>query len=222
MQATARLTVRHNAPLIPAALATGKVELRPRCMAPRWSWTRGAAWWRRLPGPWACRGSSRQRHRGLLLAVERQAPLELHLSRFPGAWPTAATWWEEHIARSDVKATRLNERRKAWPWLDGSGRSSTGRQDFYLLPDDKRGTGRGLPGLMWGREPSSGGDAGGEEERRLQQELRSCASTGTRDSGVGLYAGFLPTDGTYVAVDQATRDKHGIPVAAISWRAPWT
>ena len=219
-----------NSTLIPAALKTGNVEIRPRCMA------------RSVEvGP---RGNAKsvvyldsqgleQEQPAKIIVVSCTAVESARLllnstsSRFPRGLANDNGLVGRNLVFSsfgESRATfRIAKRKPQWPWLDDPAPFvQRSLQDFYLMPDDRHGFRKGgTLGFMWThpnpifaaiRIAGSGKDAifGAE----LKDRLRAY-----RDSKIlqfEIYGEFLPTVGTYVAVDGATKDKYGIPVAAIT------
>lgn len=219
-----------HAALLPAAVATGKVEIRAQCMA------------REIEIDASGRASSvvyldpkgqpqRQSARVVVASCTAIESARLLLnstsSRFPKGLANDNGLVGKNLMFSSFGQSkaifRISSRKDSWPWLaDPAPFVNRSVQDFYLLPDDKLGFRKaGTLGFMW-EHPNpiyaavnrAGVGKAGVFGKALKDRLRDY-----RDSKVlefETYGEFLPTDNTFVGVDPSVKDKHGIPVAAIS------
>ncbi|MHB1845812.1 MAG: GMC family oxidoreductase [Deltaproteobacteria bacterium] len=219
-----------HASLIPAALATGRVEIRPLCMARSVEVNRDGR----------AKSVVYQDEHGVLheqpakLVVVSCTAVEsarLLLNSRSARFPTGLANGNGQVGRNLVfssfgqsRATfRIEKRRASWPWLsDRAPFVQRSIQDYYLLPAATLPARKaGTLGFMWthpnpifaavelavkGRKAVFGS--------ALKDRLRDY-----RDSKIlefEVYSEFLPTDGTRVEVDPDTLDKYGLPVAKIS------
>lgn len=219
-----------NASLIPAALATGNVELRPKCMAREVTVdAQGRA--RSVVYLDAKGDAQEQPARTIVVSCTAIESARLLLnstsSRFPRGLANGSGLVGKNLVFSsfgESRATFRVARRKAtWPWLaDPAPFVQRSVQDFYLMPDASHGFRKGgTLGFMW-THPNpifaaielAGSGATGVFGKELKDRIRAY-----RDSKVlqfELYGEFLPTAGTYVTVEPSVKDKYGIPVAAIT------
>lgn len=219
-----------NASLIPAALATGNVELRPRCMA------------RTIEVDKAGRAKSvvyldpdgvEQEQPARIIVVSCTAVESARLllnstsSRFPRGLANGSGLVGRNLMFSsfgESRATfRLSKQKAARPWLaDPAPFVQRSLQDFYLMPDARFGFRKGgTLGFMWAHPNPifaavglAGSGKDGVFGKELKERLRAY-----RDSRIlqfEVYGEFLPTPGTYVTVEPSVKDKYGIPVAAIT------
>ncbi len=118
---------------------------------------------------------------------------------------------------------RVSKQKAQNPWLESDAPFvNRSLQEFYLMPDNRFGFRKGgTLGFMW-QHPNpifaavnlakKGPD--GVFGKALKDKLRDY-----RDSRVlefEIYGEFLPNDGTSVQVDPKVKDKFGLPVAAIT------
>ncbi len=219
-----------NASLIPAALATGKVELRPGCMA------------RSVEVDKAGRAKSviyldpdgvEQEQPAKVIVVSCTAVESARLllnstsSRFPRGLANGSGLVGRNLMFSsfgESRATfRLSKQKANRPWLAAPDPFvNRSLQDFYLMPDERFGFRKGgTLGFMWTHPNpifAAVGLAGSGKEgvfgKALKDKLRAY-----RDSRIlqfEVYGEFLATLGTYVTVEPSVKDKYGIPVAAIT------
>ncbi|MBI3186031.1 MAG: GMC family oxidoreductase [Myxococcales bacterium] len=219
-----------NASLVPAALATGKVELRPRCMAKEVTVDgRGRA----KSVVYLDEKGMEQEQPAKLVVVSCTAVESARLllnsisSRFPRGLANGSGLLGRNLLFSsfgESRATfRVSKQLGRWPWLtDPAPFVDRSIQDFYLMPDDRFGFRKGgTLGFMWTHPnpifAAVGMAKSGKEGifgKPLKDKLREY-----RDSRIlqfEVYAEFLATPGTYVTVDSKLKDKYGLPVAAIT------
>lgn len=219
-----------HASLIPAALATGKLEIRARCMA------------RSIDVDASGRAKSviyrdehgvTQEQRAKLIVVSCTAVESARLllnsvsSRFPKGLANNNGLVGQNLHFSsfgETRATfRISRNKRRWPWLaDPAPFVQRSVQDFYLLPDDKHGFRKaGTLGFLWAHPNPifaalhvAGQGRSAVFGRELKDRLRDY-----RDSKIlqfETYCEYLPTPGTSVTTVSSVRDKHGLPVAAIT------
>ncbi|MBJ6761095.1 GMC family oxidoreductase [Myxococcaceae bacterium JPH2] len=219
-----------NASLIPAALATGNVELRPGCMAR------------------SIEVDARGRARSVVYldpdGVAQEQPARIIVSsctavesarlllnstsnRFPKGLANGSGLVGKNLLFSsfgESRATfRISKQKAARPWLtDPSPFVNRSLQDFYLMPDARFGFRKGgTLGFMWTHPNpifAAVGMAGSGKNGVFGKELKD-RMRAYRDSRIlqfEVYAEFLPTPGTAVTVESGVKDKYGIPVAAIT------
>ena len=219
-----------NASLIPGALATGKVELRPNSMATQVTVdARGNA----KSVVYLDRDGVTQEQPAKIIVVSCTAIESARLllnsksARFPNGLSNDNGLVGKNLVFSsfgESKATfRVAKNKKRWPWLDfPSPFVNRSVQDFYLMPDDKFGFRKGgTMGFMWVHPNPIFAAVGiarkGKEGvfgKELKDRLREYRDS--RQLQFEIYGEFLPTDGTYVGVDGNVKDKYGLPVAAIT------
>lgn len=219
-----------NASLIPAALATGNVELRPHCMA------------RSIEVDAKGRAKSvvyldekgvaqEQPAKFVIVSCTAVESARLLLNSQSTKFPNGVANGNGQVGKNLVfssfgqsRATfRVSKRKEKWPWLnDPSPFVNRSVQDFYAMKDGKFGFKKGgTLGFMW-QHPNpifaainvAGKGESGVFGKALKDRLREY-----RDSRIlefEIYGEFLPTDGTYVQVAPNVKDKYGIPVAAIT------
>ncbi|MBS1149921.1 MAG: hypothetical protein H6Q89_1619 [Myxococcaceae bacterium] len=219
-----------NASLIPGALATGKVELRPNSMATQVTVdAKGNA----KSVVYLDRDGVTQEQPAKIIVVSCTAIESARLllnsksARFPNGLSNDNGLVGKNLVFSsfgESKATfRVAKNKKRWPWLDfPSPFVNRSVQDFYLMPDDKFGFRKGgTMGFMWVHPNPIFAAVGiarkGKEGvfgKELKDRLREYRDS--RQLQFEIYGEFLPTDGTYVGVDGNVKDKYGLPVAAIT------
>lgn len=219
-----------HASLIPAALATGHVELRPRCMARSVEVDKqGRA---RSVVYLDAEGVEQEQPAKVVVvsctAVESARLLLNSVSnRFPRGLANGSGLVGRNLLFSsfgESRATfRVSKQKTARPWLtDPAPFVNRSVQDFYLMPDERFGFRKGgTLGFMW-THPNpifaavglAGSGKDGVFGKALKDRMRAW-----RDSRIlqfEVYGEFLPTPGTYVTVEPSVKDKYGLPVAAIT------
>ncbi|MCE9669405.1 GMC family oxidoreductase [Myxococcus stipitatus] len=219
-----------NASLIPAAIATGNVSVRPGCMArsvevDRRGRARGVVY----VGP---DGVTQEQPAKVVIvsctAVESaRLLLNSTSSRFPRGLANGSGLVGRNLTFSsfgEAQATfRLSRQAQQRPWLkDPAPFVNRSIQDFYLMPDARFGFRKGgTLGFMWTHPNpihAATGLAGSGASAVFGKELKD-RMRAYRDSRIlqfEVYAEFLPTPGTYVTVEPGVKDRYGIPVAAIT------
>jgi len=218
------------ASLIPAAIATGKVELRPKCMAKEI--TVDAKGLAKSVIYLDADGVEQEQPARVIVAsctAVESARLLLNSksSRFPNGLANDNGLVGKNLLFSSFgqsKATfSVKKRGEELPWLNANlpfvNRSL---QDFYVLPDERFGFRKGgTLGFMWAHPNpifAAVGLARKGEKGVFGKELKDKLRT-YRDSRIlefEIYGEFLSNDLTYVSVDGGVKDKFGLPVAAIS------
>lgn len=216
--------------LIPAALATGKVEVRPHSMA--FEITVDKKGRAKSVLYFDEHGNTQEQPAKVVVvsctSVESaRLLLSSRSSRFPNGLANNGGMVGRNLMFSsfgESRATfRVGKRKQSWPWLsDPAPFVQRSVQDFYAMPDGKHGFRKGgTLGFMW-THPNpifaavgmAGTGTTGVFGQALKDRLRDY-----RDSKIlqfEIYAEFLPTDDTYVSVDSNVKDKYGLPVAAIT------
>ncbi len=215
-----------NASLIPAAIATGNVELRPKCMATEITVdAKGLA----KSVIYLDADGERQEQPARIIVSSCTAVESARLllnsvsSRFPRGLANDNGLVGRNLLFSSFGQSRAVFDARKYDWL-ASPMPFVNRsvQDFYVMPDERFGFRKGgTLGFMW-QHPNpifaAVGLAGKGEKgifgKALKDRLRAY-----RDSKVlefEIYGEFLPTDGTYVGVDANVKDRFGLPVAAIT------
>ena len=219
-----------QASLIPAALATGKVDLRPRCMAR--SIEVDAAGKAKSVVYLDEKGVAQEQPAKVIVvsctAVESaRLLLNSQSGRFPKGLANGNGLVGKNLVFSsfgEARATfRLSTQKARWPWLDDPAPFvQRSLQDFYLMKDAQAGFRKGgTLGFMW-THPNpifaavnmAGTGKTGVFGKALKDKLRAY-----RDSRIlqfETYAEFMPNPDTYVGVDSTEKDKYGIPVATIT------
>ena len=219
-----------HASLIPAALATGKVEIRPRCMVRSIELDRRG----RVSGVVYQdeKGTTRELPAKIVVvsctAVESaRLLLNSRSGRFPNGLANGSGLVGRNLVFSSFgqsRATfRVGKRKSSWPWLsDRAPFVQRSVQDFYLVPESKLPARKaGTLGFMW-THPNpifaavemAGKGAKTAFGHALKDRMRDY-----RDSKIlefEVYGEFFATDGTRVDIDPGTLDKYGLPVARIS------
>ncbi|MFL5344965.1 MAG: GMC family oxidoreductase [Hyalangium sp.] len=219
-----------NANLIPAALATGNVELRPKCMARTIEVDKEG---RAKSVVYLDADGVEQEQPAKLVVVSctsvESARLLLNStsSRFPKGLANGSGLVGKNLMFSsfgEARATfRLSKQKASRPWLaEPAPFVNRSLQDFYLMPDERFGFRKGgTLGFMW-THPNpifaavglAGTGKDGVFGKALKDRMRAY-----RDSRIlqfEVYGEFLATSGTYVTVEPGVKDKYGIPVAAIT------
>jgi choline dehydrogenase-like flavoprotein len=219
-----------NASLIPGALATGKVELRPHCMATQITVNeKGNA----KSVIYLDKDGVEQEQPAKIVVVSCTAVESARLllnsksSRFPSGLANDNGLVGKNLVFSsfgESRATfRVAKNKQRWPWLDDpSPFVNRSVQDFYLMPDDKFGFRKGgTLGFMWTHPNPIFAAVGMAKQgkagifgKALKDRFREY-----RDSRIlqfEIYGEYMPTDGSYVGVDSNVKDKYGLPVAAIT------
>ncbi len=219
-----------NASLIPEALATGKVVLRPHAMATQVTVdAKGNA---KSVLYLDADGVTQEQPAKIIVvsctAIESaRLLLNSKSARFPNGLGNDNGRVGKNLVFSsfgESRATfRLGKNKPRWPWLDDPAPFvNRSVQDFYLMADDKFGFRKGgTMGFMWTHPNPIFAAVGiakkgkdGVFGKQLKDRLREY-----RDSRIlqfEVYGEFLPTEGTYVGVDSNVKDKYGLPVAAIT------
>jgi choline dehydrogenase-like flavoprotein len=216
--------------VIPAALATGKVEIRSKCMVRS---IEVDAHGRAKSVVYLDENGVAQEQPAKLVIVSCTAVESARLllnstsAKFPNGLANNNGQVGKNLVFSsfgEARATfRLSKNKERWPWLsDPSPFVQRSVQDFYMLPDDKLGFRKaGTLGFMW-THPNpifaavgmAGKGPSGVFGKELKDKLRDY-----RDSKIlqfEVYGEFLPNPGTYVTVEPSVKDKYGIPVAGIT------
>ncbi len=228
-----------GAALIPRALATGNLSLRPRCMAKEITVdAKGLAKSVVYLDP---EGVEQEQPAKYVVvsctAIESARLLMMSKSnRFPKGLGNDSGQLGKNLMFSSFGESRahftVSKQKKRWPWLETDQQPFVNRslQSFYVMPDDKFGFRKGgTLGFMWTHPNpifAAVNLAGRGKDRVFGKALkdRMRAYRDSRTLQFEIYGEFLPTDGTYVQLsDQAptkdgkvVRDKYGLPVAAIT------
>ncbi|MBL8952347.1 MAG: GMC family oxidoreductase [Myxococcaceae bacterium] len=228
-----------NASLIPRALATGNLDLRPKCMAKEIT----------VDAKGNCKSviyidpegvEQEQPAKYVIVSCTAVESARLLLmsksSRFPNGLGNDSGQLGKNLMFSSFGESRahfkVSTTKERWPWLAESREPFVNRslQDFYWMPDDKFGFRKGgTLGFMW-THPNpifaaahiAGRGEKGVFGKALKDRLREY-----RDSKIlqfEIYGEFLPTDGTNVTLSdksptkdgKVVTDKYGLPVAAIT------
>jgi choline dehydrogenase-like flavoprotein len=219
-----------QASLIPAALATGKLDLRPLSMAR--SIEVDAQGRAKSVVYLDAKGVAQEQPAKIIVvsctAVESARLLLNSTSgRFSRGLANGNGLVGKNLVFSsfgEARATfRVSKQKARWPWITNPAPFvQRSLQDYYLLKDDRAGFRKGgTLGFMW-THPNpifaavnmAGTGESGVFGRELKDRLRAY-----RDSRIlqfEIYAEFLPTPNTYVTTEAGVKDKYGIPVAAIT------
>ncbi|MBK7862337.1 MAG: GMC family oxidoreductase [Archangiaceae bacterium] len=228
-----------GAALIPRALKTGNLDLRPRCMAKEVTVDeKGRAKSVIYFDP---DGKEQEQAAKYIVvsctAIESARLLLMSKSnRFPNGLGNDSGQLGKNLLFSSFGESRahfkVSKQKERWPWLETSREPFINRscQDFYWMPDDKFGFRKGgTLGFMWTHPNPIFAGAGlakrGKEGvfgKALKERMREY-----RDSRImqfEIYGEFLPTDGTYVMLSdkaptkegKVVTDKYGLPVAAVT------
>lgn len=219
------------AALIPQAVATGNVEVRPRCMAveitvdPKSGNAKSVVY--------LDPEGVRQEQAAKVVVVSATAVESARLllnsqsSRFPKGLANNNGLVGRNLLFSSFgqsKATfKVSKQKAQHPWLEAVAPFiNRSMQDFYVMPDDRFGFRKGgTLGFMWAHPNPIFAAVGMAKKgepgifgKALKDRLREY-----RDSRIlefEIYGEFLPTDDTNVVVDGNVKDKYGLPVAAIT------
>jgi len=219
-----------QAALVPAMVATGKVELRSCCMAKEVT----------VAPDGRARGVVYQDEHGVnqeqparlvvlsCTAVESaRLLLNSRSARFPKGLANGSGLVGKNLMFSGFGRSRatfhIAKRKASWPWLDDAAPFvQRSVQDFYAMPDDKQGFRKGgTLGFLW-EHPNpiaAASDLAGTGEKGVFGKALKDKVRAYRDSKMlqfETYAEYLPTPTTEVTVDSSVTDKYGIPVAAIT------
>ncbi|MFP2904454.1 GMC family oxidoreductase [Pyxidicoccus sp. 3LFB2] len=219
-----------DASLIPAALATGNVQLRPGCMARTVEVDKQG---RARSVVYVDADGVTQEQPAKVVVVSCTAVESARLllnstsSRFPRGLANGSGLVGKNLIFSsfgESHATfRVSKQGALRPWLkDPSPFVNRSLQDFYLLPDARYGFRKGgTLGFMWTHPNpihAAVGLAGTGKTALFGKALKDRMRE-YRDSRIlqfEVYAEYLPTPGSYVSVEGGVKDKFGIPVAAIT------
>jgi choline dehydrogenase-like flavoprotein len=219
-----------NSSIIPTAIATGNVEVRPRSMARSIEVdAQGRA--KSVVYLDAKGEAQEQPARVIVVSCTAVESARLLLNSTSAKFPNGLANSNGLVGRNLVfssfgesRATfRISRRKESWPWLgDPAPFVQRHLQDFYVMPNNRNGFRKGgTLGFMW-THPNpifaavriAGTGKKAIFGKQLKDKLREY-----RDSKIlqfETYGEFLPTAGTRVAVDNSVKDKYGIPVAAIT------
>ena len=220
-----------NATVIPAALATGKVELRPRCMAKEITVDEKTGEAKSVIYLDADGTLVEQPAKIIVVSCTAVESARLLLNSKSGRYPAGLGNNNGLVGKNLVfssfgesRATfRVSRQKAEMPWLESPAPFvNRSLQDFYVMPDERFGFRKGgTLGFMWTHPNPIFAAVGiakkgpnGIFGKALKDKLRDY-----RDSRIlqfEIYGEFLPTDGTYVGVDATVKDKYGLPVAAIT------
>jgi len=219
-----------QAALMPLALATGKVELRPKSMVRSVEVTSDG---RAKSVVYIDEGGALQEQPARIVVVSCTAveSARLLLNSRSARWPKGLANDSGLVGKNLMfsgfgrsrASFRISKRKQSWPWLDDpSPFVQRSLSDHYVLPaSTKLGSRKGgAIGFLW-EHPAPIGQAivlaqGGKGAfgKELKERFRVF-----RDSKVlqfETYAEWLPTPGTSVGVEDTVLDKYGLPVAAIT------
>lgn len=219
-----------NASLIPAAIQTGKVEVRARCMATEVTVdAKGDAKSVVYLDPHGVRQEQPAKVVVVSCTAVESARLLLSSvsSRFPKGLANNNGLVGKNLVFSSFGSARavfrVSKQSQRWPWLsDEAPFVDRSLQDFYLMPNDRFGFRKGgTLGFMWSHpnpiyaavDIAKSGQQG-VFGKALKDKLREY-----RDSRIlefETYGEYLANDGTYVSLDSKVKDKYGLPVAAIT------
>ncbi|MHB8875313.1 MAG: GMC family oxidoreductase [Myxococcaceae bacterium] len=219
-----------NASLIPGAIASGKVEVRSKCMAREVtvdpSGNARSVVYLDEKGV-----AQEQPAKIIVLSCTAVESARLMLNSVSGRFPRGLANGNGQVGRNLVfssfgesRATFfISKRKAAWPWItDVAPFVNRSLQEFYVMPDDKFGFRKGgtlgfmfaHPNPIYAAVGLAGSGRDGVFGKELKDRIREY-----RDSKVvqfETYGEFLPTDGSYMTVDNNVKDKYGLPVAAIT------
>jgi choline dehydrogenase-like flavoprotein len=219
-----------NASLIPPAVATGNVEVRARSMATEVTVdAKGLA----KSVVYLDKDGVAQEQPAKIIVVSCTAVESARLllnsqsSKFQKGLANDNGLVGKNLVFSsfgESRATfRVKKNKERWPWIDDTAPFvNRSVQDFYLMPDDRFGFRKGgTLGFMWTHPNPIFAAVGMAKKGKegvfgaaLKNKLRDY-----RDSRIlqfEIYGEFLPTEGSYVGVDNNVKDKYGLPVAAIT------
>ncbi|RKH15158.1 MULTISPECIES: GMC family oxidoreductase [unclassified Corallococcus] len=219
-----------NVSLIPAAIATGNVEVRPGSMARSIEVDRQG---RAKSVVYLDKDGVTQEQPAKVIIASATAVESARLllnstsSRFPNGLANGSGLVGKNLLFSSFGGSRaifrVSKQKEARPWLmDPAPFVNRSVQDFYLMPDARHGFRKGgTLGFMWSHPNpifAAVGLAGSGKSGVFGKELKD-RMRAYRDSRIlefEVYAEFLPTPGTSVTVESGVKDKYGIPVAAIT------
>ncbi len=218
------------ASLIPKALATKNVELRPRCMATQvLTDDKGLAKsvlyldedgvTQEQPARVVVVSATSVESARLLLASKS--------SRFANGLGNDSGQLGKNLVFSSFGQSRaifrVSKQKAAHPWLEAQAPFvNRSLQDFYVMPDDRFGFKKGgtlgfmlaHPNPIYAGVKLAGKGKDGVFGASLKQKLAEYKDS--RIVEFEIYGEFLPTDGTFVSLAENVKDKYGLPVAAIS------
>lgn len=219
-----------SAALIPKAVATGHVDVRPKCMAKHITVD---AKGRAQSVVYLDQDGVEQEQPARVVVVAATAVESARLllnsksSRFPDGLANHNGLVGRNLVFSSFgqsKATfRIGGQRAAKPWLDSKAPFvNRSMQDFYLMSDARFGFRKGgTLGFMWAHPNPIFAAVGMAKKgevgifgKALKDTLRDY-----RDSRIlefEIYGEFLSNPDTLVTVDQNVKDRFGLPVAAIT------
>ncbi|MFT3709941.1 MAG: GMC family oxidoreductase [Archangium sp.] len=219
-----------GASLIPAALATNNVELRPKCMATEITVDdKGNA---KSVLYLDQDGVTQEQPATIIVssctAVESaRLLLNSKSARYPSGLGNNNGLVGKNLLFSSFgqsKATfSVSKRGTELPWLTSTAPFiNRSLQDFYVLPDDRFGFRKGgTLGFMWAHPNPIFAAVGmakkGERGifgKALKDKLREYKDS--RILEFEIYGEFLSNDQTYVSVEPSVKDKFGLPAAAIT------
>ncbi|MBX5483324.1 MAG: GMC family oxidoreductase [Myxococcaceae bacterium] len=218
------------AALIPAAVATGNVEIRPQSMATE---IEVDAAGRAKSVVYLDANGVRQEQPAKFVVVSATAveSARLLLNSQSGRFPRGLGNNNGLVGKNLVFSSfgqskaifRVSSRKKEWPWLsDPAPFVQRSVQDFYAMPDARHGFRKGgTIGFMWSHPNPiyAAINIAGTGRRGLFGKALKDALREYRDSKIlefEIYGEFLPNDGTFVSVEPGVKDKYGLPVAAIT------
>jgi choline dehydrogenase-like flavoprotein len=216
--------------LLPAALATGNVEIRPECMA------RSVE----VDGQGRAKSVIYRDHKGetfeqpaklVIVSCTAIESARLLLNSTSSKFPKGLANGNGQVGKNllfssfgQSRATfRLEKRKTSWPWLaDRAPFVHRSVQDFYMVPaSEMQYRKAGTIGFMWTHpnpihaiyEIATRGKYVdyGKHFKDLMREYRD-----SKLLEYETYGEWFATPGTYVDIDADTRDKFGLPVARIS------
>jgi len=216
--------------LMPLALETGKVELRPGCMARSVEVTADG---RAKSVVYIDEKGELQEQPARIVVVSCTAveSARLLLNSRSARWPKGLANDTGLVGKNLMfsgfgrsrASFRISKRKQSWPWLDDPAPFvQRSLSDHYVLPaSTKLGSRKGgAIGFLW-EHPAPISQAivlaqGGKGVfgKELKDRFRVF-----RDSKVlqfETYAEWLPTPGTSVSVEDTVLDRYGLPVAAIT------
>ncbi|RKI06033.1 GMC family oxidoreductase [Corallococcus sp. AB030] len=218
------------ASLIPNAIATGNVEVRPGSMARSIEVDKQG---RAKSVVYLDKDGVAQEQPAKIIIASATAVESARLllnstsSRFPNGLANGSGLVGKNLLFSSFGGSRahfrVSKQKTARPWLtDPAPFVNRSLQDFYVMPDARHGFRKGgTLGFMWAHPNpiyAAVGLAGSGKSGVFGKELKD-RMRAYRDSRIlefEVYAEFLPTPGTSVTVEPEVKDKYGIPVAAIT------
>lgn len=219
------------AAILPQAVATGNVEIRPRCMAVEVTVDQKTGVAKSVVYLDADGVRQEQPAKVVVVSATAVESARLLLNSQSGRFPKGVANNNGLVGKNLIfssfgqsKATfRIAKQKATHPWLEAVAPFvNRSMQDFYVMPDDKFGFRKGgTLGFMWAHPNpifaavgmARKGEAG-IFGKALKDKLREY-----RDSKIlefEIYGEFLSNDDTNVTVDNNVKDKYGIPVAAIT------